>query len=34
MSQGMAHYEARFDHLAEVAAKLAGSVIQRAHEPA
>jgi elongation factor G len=34
MSQGMAHYEVRFDHLAEVTAKLAGTVIQRAHEPA
>lgn len=28
MSQGMAHYEARFDHLAEVAAKLAGAITQ------
>jgi elongation factor G len=29
MSQGMAHYRARFDHLAEVAAKLAGTIVQR-----
>lgn len=29
MSQGMAHYQAHFDHLAEVAAKLAGSIVQR-----
>ena len=34
MSQGMAHYAARFDHLAEVAAKIASSVVQRAHEVA
>jgi len=34
MSQGMAHYEAHFDHLAEVTPKLAGSIIQRVKEPA
>lgn len=34
MSQGMAHYEARFDHLAEVTPKLANSIVQRAKEPA
>ena len=34
LSQGMARYEARFDHLAEVAHKLAGEVIQRMTEPA
>lgn len=34
MSQGMAYYEARFDHFAEVTAKLAGAIVQRMHEPA
>ncbi|MEO9131991.1 MAG: elongation factor G [Sphingomonas sp.] len=34
LSQGMARYEARFDHLAEVAAKLADTIVQRTHEPA
>ena len=34
LSQGMARYEARFDHLAEVATKLAGEIRQRAAEPA
>jgi len=34
LSQGMARYEARFDHLAELAPKLATGIIQRAHEPA
>lgn len=34
LSQGMAHYEAHFDHLAEVTAKLAGAIVQRTHEPA
>jgi len=34
MSQGMAHYEAHFDHLAEVNAKLADSIVHRAREPA
>ncbi|WP_313803916.1 elongation factor G [Sphingobium sp.] len=34
MSQGMAHYEARFDHLAEVNAKLADGIVHRAREPA
>ncbi|KEQ51588.1 elongation factor G [Sphingobium chlorophenolicum] len=32
MSQGMAHYAARFDHLAEVNAKLADSIVHRAKE--
>lgn len=34
MSQGMAHYEAHFDHLAEVNAKLADSIVHQAREPA
>ena len=34
MSQGMAHFEAHFDHLAEVAPKLASSIVQRVKEPA
>ena len=34
LSQGMARYEARFDHLAEVTAKLADGIVHRAHEPA
>lgn len=34
LSQGMARYEAKFDHLAEVAAKLAGEIRQRNHEHA
>ncbi|MEP7005645.1 MAG: elongation factor G [Sphingomonas bacterium] len=35
LSQGMARYEARFDHLAEVTAKLADGIVQqRTHEPA
>lgn len=34
MSQGMAHYEAHFDHLAEVNAKLADSIVHRTREPA
>lgn len=34
MSQGMAHYEARFDHLAEVTAKLADTIVQGVREPA
>ena len=34
MSQGMAHFEAHFDHLAEVAPKLASSIVQRVREPA
>ena len=33
LSQGMARYEARFDHLAEVNAKLAGEIVQRTREP-
>ena len=33
-SQGLASYEARFDHLAEVAAKLASGIVQRMPEPA
>ncbi|MEI9850932.1 MAG: hypothetical protein WDN24_08800 [Sphingomonas sp.] len=34
LSQGMAHYEARFDHLAEVAARLAQEIAQRVREAA
>ena len=34
LSQGMAHYEARFDHLAEVSGKLASGIVQRTPEPA
>ncbi|WP_152639755.1 elongation factor G [Sphingobium bisphenolivorans] len=34
LSQGMAHYEARFDHLAEVNPKLASSIVQAAHRSA
>ncbi|GAA0302969.1 elongation factor G [Sphingomonas oligophenolica] len=34
LSQGMARYEARFDHLAEVTAKLAGEIVQQLHQPA
>jgi elongation factor G len=34
MSQGMASYEARHDHLAEVNEKLAQSLVQQVHEPA
>jgi elongation factor G len=34
LSQGMAHYEARFDHLAELSGKLASGIIQRTPEPA
>ena len=34
LSQGMARYEARFDHLAEVTAKLAGEIVQHLHQPA
>ena len=34
MSQGMAHFDAHFDHLAEVAPKLANSIVQRVKEPA
>jgi len=33
-SQGMASYEARHDHLAEVNEKLAQAIIQQVHEPA
>ena len=33
LSQGMATYEARFDHLAEVSGKAAESIVQRAPEP-
>jgi elongation factor G len=31
MSQGMARYEAHFDHLAELSGKLADAVVQRTH---
>jgi elongation factor G len=34
LSQGLACYEAHFDHLAEVTAKLAGAITQRAPEMA
>lgn len=34
MSQGMAFFETHFDHLAEVAPKLASSIVQRVKEPA
>jgi elongation factor G len=34
MSQGMATFEARFDHLAEVSGRLAEQIIQRTSEPA
>jgi elongation factor G len=34
LSQGMASYEARFDHLAEVTGKLADTLVQRTREPA
>lgn len=34
MSQGLATYEAHFDHLAEVTGKLAETIAQRAREPA
>lgn len=32
LSQGMARYEAHFDHLAEVGHKLAGEIVHRQHE--
>nr|WP_281061205.1 elongation factor G [Sphingobium sp. Sx8-8] len=34
MSQGMAHYEAHFDHLSEVTGKLAGAIVQAVRETA
>jgi elongation factor G len=34
MSQGMAHYEAHFDHLSEVTGKLAGAIVQGVREHA
>ena len=34
LSQGMAHFEAQFDHLAELSGKLASGIIQRTPEPA
>lgn len=34
LSQGMATFEARFDHLAEVTGKVAETIVQRAPEPA
>jgi elongation factor G len=34
ISQGMATFEARFDHLAEVSGRLAEQIIQRTSEPA
>jgi elongation factor G len=34
MSQGMASFEARHDHLAEVNEKLAQTIVQQVHEPA
>ncbi len=33
LSQGMAHHEARFDHLAELSEKLASAVMRRSLEP-
>jgi len=33
LSQGLASYEARFDHLAEVTGKLASGIVQRMPEP-
>jgi len=33
-SQGMASYQARHDHLAEVNEKLAQALVQQVHEPA
>ncbi|HLY87612.1 MAG TPA: elongation factor G [Acetobacteraceae bacterium] len=33
LSQGMARYEARFDHLAEVSSRLAGEIVLRARDP-
>jgi elongation factor G len=34
LSQGMAHHQARFDHLAEVNGKAADAIIHRMPEPA
>ena len=34
LSQGMATFEAKFDHLAEVTGKVAETIVQRAPEPA
>lgn len=34
LSQGMARYQARFDHLAEVHAKLANGIVHKVREPA
>lgn len=34
LSQGMAHFQARFDHFVEVNSKMAGSIIQKRLEPA
>ena len=34
LSQGMARYEAHFDHLAEVAGKLSNGIVQQIHQPA
>jgi elongation factor G len=34
LSQGMARHEARFDHLAEVTAKLAADIVERIKQPA
>jgi elongation factor G len=33
MSQGMARYEAHFDHLAQVAPKIADTIVQQLHQP-
>ena len=34
LSQGMATFEAKFDHLAEVTGRTAETLVQRAPEPA
>ena len=34
LSQGMATYEAKFDHLAEVTGRAAETIVQRTSEPA
>jgi len=34
LSQGLAHYEAHFDHLAEVTGKLADTIVLQIRQPA
>ncbi len=34
LSQGMARHQARFDHLAQVATKIADEIVQQMHQPA